>query len=307
MIWIVLLCVSVVINVVLIFFKRKSSSSEITFYEEPMNLTKESNRMLYLNNKLSSFTDEFVIEMSDLLERVVNLSASTEEQTANLNSITELVDGVHQEIEINADKASDISKTAQSTSEIVADRIESIVETIEAFKQVNDYLKGTIEHVNNLETKTIEAENMIDGINQISEQTNLLALNASIEAARAGEAGRGFSVVADEIRKLSMQTSDVVTEITALIKDVIGISKETKNDLVYTIEKVDEQEENLMSSQSDLSEVKESTINLHEMNLQVASTSNKMVHSFKDVKSLIAELNEAVEEVAKIPKKLAVD
>lgn len=300
MIWIGLLIVSVIFNVVLLILNRRPKvNDEVSKEIEVVDFGNESNRILYLSNRFASFTDEFVIEMSDLLERVVTLSASTEEQTANLNSITELVDNVYDQIEENADKTTEISKTAKSTSETVSDRVESIVKTIEAFAKVNNYLNTTIEYVNNLESKTIEAENMIDGINEISEQTNLLALNASIEAARAGEAGRGFAVVAEEIRKLSMQTSNVVNDITALIKDIISISNDTKGNLNNTVERVKEQGEHLETSRADLTDVEASTNSLYHMNQSIEEASQKMVESFTNVKSLINDLNVAVEEVAK--------
>ncbi|MCH4889110.1 transporter substrate-binding domain-containing protein [Acidaminobacter sp. JC074] len=297
MLWIVLLLLSLLVNIVLLVkLNKKPEVKEIVKKEY---LVDESNKALYLSNKFSSFTDEFSIEMQNLLNRVVLLSASTEEQTANLSSITDHVDKVFEQIESNSSQTVEISSVAKKASSTVSEKVDNIVQSIEAFSEVSRSLDTTVAYVDSLSTKTSEAEAMIDSIDQISDQTNLLALNASIEAARAGEAGRGFAVVAEEIRKLSQQTSDVVIQITDLIKDIITISNNTRSNLSDTIDKIHVQEVSLESSRADLSHVQSSTASLYDMNQMVEQSSADMLKSFADVRVLIQDLDQAVEEVAK--------
>lgn len=287
-----------ILNVVLWMKLKKKPIVE--YVEKTKEYSQDfSSEYLKLSHDFSAFSDEFSVEMKELLEKVLLLSASTQEQTANLNSVDGLVDHVYEQVESNTIKSEEISKATKETSDVISNRVSSIVSTIEAFTQVRSYLDHSIGYVENLEEKTIEAESLIGAINQISEQTNLLALNASIEAARAGESGRGFAVVADEIRKLSIQTAEVVSQITGLIKDIIEISIETKSNLSNTVHSIKDQGDHLEASKVDLEEVQVSSSHLASSSLEISESFGGIVKAFEDVRVLIKDLNEAVEDVAK--------
>nr|WP_286673022.1 methyl-accepting chemotaxis protein [Anaeromonas frigoriresistens] len=103
---------------------------------------------------------------------------------------------------------------------------------------INEQVNNSVEKVKNLDIKSQEISKLVQVINDISDQTNLLALNAAIEAARAGEAGRGFSVVSEEIRNLSEQVSKSAIEISEIIRNMQHESKLVTESLDSTYDQV---------------------------------------------------------------------
>lgn len=148
---------------------------------------------------ISSTTEELSASMEET-------AAASEEMAATSHMIEETVNNVSMQANEGAERSQMISKKAK---EIKENAELNQIETIALIEETSEKLKDSIEKAEAIEEITILA----DSIKDITEQTNLLALNAAIEAARAGEAGRGFSVVADEIRKLAEESNDAITRI----------------------------------------------------------------------------------------------
>ncbi|MCL7744105.1 methyl-accepting chemotaxis protein [Guyparkeria hydrothermalis] len=110
------------------------------------------------------------------------------------------------------------SSTAQQTAEIAARGAESLRTSIETSEQIRDLIGEAKDVIGSLDAESKNIETIVATIRAVADQTNLLALNAAIEAARAGEQGRGFAVVADEVRQLAARTSTATAEIAEVIR-----------------------------------------------------------------------------------------
>jgi methyl-accepting chemotaxis protein len=137
------------------------------------------------------------------------------------------MDELSQKITVVYENLEEIEKVTDNTKNMISKGISTMEELSKQSVSTNNITKYVVDNITALETKSYSIDRIIQVINEIADQTNLLALNASIEAARAGDAGRGFSVVADEIRKLAEQSIKAAGEIRKVIEEITKQTSET--------------------------------------------------------------------------------
>ncbi|WP_251861479.1 methyl-accepting chemotaxis protein [Clostridium sp. Marseille-Q2269] len=191
-------------------------------------------------DNLASVSDEMESSSKNIYIATNDAAKGTEHQAQELVDITNILQEFNLKLDNmvkvikNVDSSTnDIKTMADSSNTYMENVIKSVENVNTAFKELIAKIQGVGENINKINAIT-------DLINNISEQTNLLALNAAIEAARAGEVGKGFSVVADEIRKLAEQSKESSINISNLISE---ISKDT-NAMVNTTDIMKEELEN---------------------------------------------------------------
>ena len=251
-----------------------------------------SSEVLFSSSKESTLVSEEIANtVEDIANGANNQALDTERGSIDIHQLGELMEDNQSHI----DNLINISKQVDSLKD-------EGIETIKELIYGTDVNQSSVREINGLIINTNASAEKIESASQmiknISEQTNLLALNASIEAARAGEAGRGFSVVADEIRKLAEMSNEFTKEIEDIIRDLISKT----NDTVLNIKKVEEstreQSENVQITNSKFEEIAISIENMINSLNKVNEGSNIMNDKKEQIIEVIEHLSAISEENA---------
>lgn len=235
-------------------------------------------------SRLTKNLNEASTEVKQLTEGIEETSSSTEEITASIVEIEKAVDGISEKAEDGALSANKISEKA---NKLKHDANISQNNAYQVRLEIDKAMSDAIEKAKEVEKIRVLA----DAILQISSQTNLLALNAAIEAQRAGESGKGFKVVAEEIRKLAETSKSTVNEIQKTIKvvfDAVNILTKTSKNAVEFIDN------EIVKAYSKLVKTGENYDNdsgyIEDLVTELSSTSEELSASIKTVSDVINEI-----------------
>ena len=195
-----------------------------------------------------------------------------------------------QEVAESSSSASEYTENADQEASSGRQVMNSAASTIQKLNQQVQSVGGVIHALDN---DSKEISTVLDVINGIAEQTNLLALNAAIEAARAGEAGRGFAVVADEVRGLAARTAQSTSEIQQMIEKLQRQTQEAVSSIQAGQEQAAIGVEQVQQADSALGRIVEAVVAINEMNAHIARAS-------KEQSGVAEEMNERIVQVATV-------
>ncbi len=175
---------------------------------------------------LSSVSEEMSVSSNNVSCAIQQAASGANSQANDLLEITNVLDQFSSELEAMVTSIVDIDSNAKGINRMANENHEDLQSLVKSVNKINISFKDFAEKISHLGKNIVQINEITNVINDISRQTNLLALNASIEAARAGESGKGFSVVAEEIRKLAEQSKISSENITKLISSISGESND---------------------------------------------------------------------------------
>ncbi|WP_239985551.1 methyl-accepting chemotaxis protein [Marinobacter salexigens] len=244
------------------------------------HIDRASVQLATATEETSSTADQNATEAKSQQEQIEQVAAATEEMSATSEQISQNT----QQVAEAANMVMERSRTGEEVLQGSVNRIHSLAQSV---RDVNDVIEE-------LETRSSSIAEVVDVIRKVADQTNLLALNAAIEAARAGEHGRGFAVVADEVRALARQTHDSTTQIEDIVDGFKVITENASRSITASHKLAHETSEQSSELEQTFAAILGDVNDISGMANQIAAASEQQVAVTRE----LAGNMEAVSEVA---------
>lgn len=273
---------TMVVNLRQLVSEVQDSSAKVSATAQEMSASSE---------EMTSASNQIADTVSEISKGAQSQASKTEEVSRAMNDMTQTV----QEVASNAQKAAEGANGANGVAKDVGRSAEELsVKMGDIQTAVND----SSEVIQELDEKSKQIGEIVSLITNIADQTNLLALNAAIEAARAGEHGRGFAVVADEVRKLAEESGTAAKQIADLIGDIQTGTNDAVTSMQHGTEEVANGAESLRETVDSITNIVTSIGSVASMVQDIAAAAEEQSASIEEVTSSVEEVSSISEESA---------
>lgn len=255
------------------------------------NLRDTSMSIAESSNQLASAAEELSAVTEDACRGLHQQNGEIEQAATAVNEMTSAAEDVARNATSTADATRSSDLTAQQGRQ-------QVLRTVEAIAELASGVTATAGEVENLAERVRDISQVVDVIRSVAEQTNLLALNAAIEAARAGEAGRGFAVVADEVRSLAHRTQSSTQEIEQLVTAIEGGTVLAVNAMKGSNTRARDTLEVAHAAGQALDQIASSFTQINERNLVIASAAEQQAQVAREVDGNLTTIRDLAAQTA---------
>lgn len=263
-------------------------------------------------NAFLAYLQKLIIEVKSMSKDVRDNTDKTEllsseavlDLAAQLTELDQLATAMNdmsttaQDVATNAQSA---AERANKADEVAKGGVEIVSRSTASIEVLNEKMGAVVETINDLVGYSNNIESILTVITDIADQTNLLALNAAIEAARAGEQGRGFAVVADEVRTLASKTQESTEQIQNMIAQLQSGVKKAEEYTLEGRESANHTQEVILQASAVLKEIRDGIFDINGMNVQIAAAAEEQSMTTKEINDNthnIREISQSVSEKA---------